>query len=598
MKKLLLLFLAIVTIAYGSQRVVVAEQFTATWCQYCPGAARAHYEIYHRSYDSLVVIAYHPSGSDPFYSAEAVSRANYYNIPGYPTSWFDGVVENVGGQRYGNNYPVFRTSFDQRIGISSPLEIFLDCAYDTVADSGMVTATVENTSGGTVNGNLHFIIVENDIPYNWMGMNRLEFLMRDMLPNATGESVSIPVSDTIMRSRDFVIDTTWNDLNCRIVVFVQTASKEIYQGAEIALIQEPHMEYYGSRVSETGGNGNGVVEPGESMEMKVSAKNLGDGVYTNGASINTSDPNISITSSYPHTVSIGCGDVDTIITFSCDIDDSCPNPHLVMFELDFGSTLDTIPFVFTTRPGFSDDIESGEGDWTHAGMFDQWHITEHNSHSATHSWYNGYEGVWSYPDESDASLITPYFVIPPDSTLYFYHQYNLEINYDYGYVEIDDGSGWWRTFERFTGASGWTEASYPLANYGGQTVRIRFRFLSDPGTHDEGWYIDDVQVPTDIGIGEHRSPSALRGTLFQVSPNPCVTSTAFMFSLPAGEDYHINVYDVLGRHVRTLHSIATGSWESAQWDLKNNKGSLVGAGVYFYRFESKTINKSGKIVVR
>lgn len=111
---------------------------------------------------------------------------------------------------------------------------------------------------------------------------------------------------------------------------MQATSKEIYQGSEIALIQEPHMEYYGSSSSET--SGNGVVEPGESMEMRVSAKNLGDGTYTNGASIHTSDPNISITSSYPHAVSIGCGDVDTIITFSCDIDDNCRNLHLVMLS--------------------------------------------------------------------------------------------------------------------------------------------------------------------------------------------------------------------------------------------------------------------------
>ncbi len=83
-----------------------------------------------------------------------------------------------------------------------------------------------------------------------------------------------------------------------------------------------------------------------------------------------------------------------------------------------------------------------------------------------------------------------------------------------------------------------------------------------------------------------------------VIPNPCVTSTAFMFSLSAGEDYQINIYDVLGRHLRTLQGISAGGMESAQWDRKNTKGSLVGAGVYFYRFESKTINTSGKIVVR
>ena len=589
MKKVVLLFLAIITISYGSQRVVVAEQFTATWCPYCPGAARAHYEIYHRTYDSLVVIAYHPSGTDPFYSAEAASRASYYNIPGYPTSWFDGVIESVGGQRYGNNYPRFRTSFDQRINISSPLEIFLDCAYDTVADSGMVTATVENTSGASVNGNLHFVIVENDIPYNWMGMNTLEFLMRDMLPDAAGESVSIPVSDTIIRSRDFAIDATWNELNCRIVVFVQATSKEIYQGTEIALIEEPHMEYYGASVSETSGNGNGVVEPGESMEMRVSAKNLGDGVYANGVSINTSDPHISITSSYPHTVSIRRGDVDTVITFSCDIDVGCPDPHSVVFELDFGSTIDTIPFVFTTRPGFSDDIESGEGDWTHAGMFDQWHITEHSSYSPTHSWYNGYENVWSYPDQSDVSLITPYFVVPPDSTLYFYQQYNMETNYDYGYVEIDDGSGWWRTFERFTGISGWTEASYPLTEYDGQTVRIRFRFLSDYDMHTEGWYVDDVQVPTEIGIAEHISPPTVEMPLLTVLPNPFRKKTDISFGIEHGaKSVELKIYNVVGRLVKQWNHPTIQASNHILWDGTDQRGIGVPDGIYFIRLNIGT----------
>ncbi len=588
MKRLLLLFLVIITGSYSSQRVVVAEQFTATWCQYCPGAARAHYEIYHRSYDSLVVIAYHPSGNDPFYSPEAVSRANYYNIPGYPTSWFDGVIENVGGQRYGNNYPVFRTSFDQRIGISSPLEIFLDCIYDSVADSGMVTATVENTSGGSVSGNLHFVIVEDDIPYNWIGMNRLEFLMRDMLPDAGGESVSIPASDTIMRSRDFAIDTTWDELNCKIVVFVQAASKEIYQGAEIALIQEPYMEYYGLSVSETSGNGNGIAEPGESMEINVFGKNLGDGFYAGGAGIQTSDPNINITSTNPQTVSIGSGDVDTIIDVFFDISSGCPDPHSAVFELDFGSTVDTIPFVITTRPGFSDDIESGEGDWTHAGIFDLWHITEHKSNSPTHSWYSGYEGTWVYENQSDASLITLYFIVPPDSSLYFYHQYSLEPNYDYGYVEIDNGSGWWRTLDQFTDSLiSWTQASYALTDYPGQTVRIRFRFLSDGGVRDEGWYIDDVQVPTDIGIEEQTSHSTVQIPLLQVLPNPFKEATGINLSIGqyAKGEIQLNIYDALGRLVRQWDYSTIIQSNRISWDGTDERGVRVPAGVFFVTLE-------------
>lgn len=99
------------------------------------------------------------------------------------------------------------------------------------------------------------------------------------------------------------------------------------------------------------------------------------------------------------------------------------------------------------------------------------------------------------------------------------------------------------------------------------------------------------------GIEEEKSEEMISEKVTAL-PNPCVMSTSFIFSLPVGEDYSINIYDVLGRRVRTLRSIATGGRESAQWDLKNNGGSLVSAGIYFYRFESKSVTTTGKIVVR
>ena len=59
MKKMMLFLLVLCTVIYASQRVVVAEEFTATWCTYCPGAARGLFVIHQCGYDSLVVIAYH-----------------------------------------------------------------------------------------------------------------------------------------------------------------------------------------------------------------------------------------------------------------------------------------------------------------------------------------------------------------------------------------------------------------------------------------------------------------------------------------------------------------------------------------------------------
>lgn len=103
-----------IRISYATQRVVVAEEFTATWCGACPGAARGLDELYERVYDSVVVIAYHSSSSDPFYTTESAQRASYYGISGYPTAYFDGIISEVGGLPTGTMFPFYLRDFNQR----------------------------------------------------------------------------------------------------------------------------------------------------------------------------------------------------------------------------------------------------------------------------------------------------------------------------------------------------------------------------------------------------------------------------------------------------------------------------------------------------
>ncbi|OPX17546.1 hypothetical protein BXT86_05895 [candidate division WOR-3 bacterium 4484_100] len=594
MKRLLILLVILGTGLYASQRVVVSETFTATWCPYCPGAARGVEENYDRSYDSLVVIGYHPSTSDPFYSSEAAARSSYYGISGYPTIWFDGTISEVGGEHSGTMYPLYRRHLTTRLGVSSPLEINLTCTYDSTSNSGTVQANIQNTSGSSVSGYLFFVIVENDIPYNWQGMTKLDFAMRDMLPSASGESVTIPASDTIIRSTNFTINSAWDEHNCKIVVFVQASNKEIYQGAEIGLFDAQEMTYYDVNLAETSGNGNGFAEPGESMAISAFGKNIRDGVYTGTASVSCSDPYITITSSTPQSVSLGPGDVGNVIDFAFDISAGCPDPHQVQFDLDFGNgDVSSIPFIITTQPGFSDDIESGQGDWTHSGTNDNWHITTHKSNSPTHSWYCGVEGSWQYTNENDAKLVSPYFVVTPDSSLYFYQQYSLETNYDYGYIEVDNGSGWFQILDDVNGTqASWVQASYSLTNYAGKTIRLRFRFISDPGTIQEGWYVDDILVPGYIGIKENKSEASTALRL-QVVPNPFVRRTTLVFQAGAEKVLGVDIYDSSGRCIRQFQNIT----EQVIWDGTDKQGTSVPAGVYFVKLRTGSKQLMEKVVL-
>ncbi|MEM3112675.1 MAG: Omp28-related outer membrane protein [Candidatus Anstonellales archaeon] len=595
MKKVALLLCIIAgAFAFAAQRVVVCEEFTATWCVYCPSAARGLDQLYEEAHDSLVVIAYHSSASDPFYTAEAAARASYYSLSGYPTAWFDGALSVVGGTYpNGTMYGSYRNRFNQRKIIDSPLEIELNCIYDSTTNTGSVTAEISNTSANSISGTLQFVITESHINYFWQCMDRLDFLARDMLPDANGESVNIPAGDTILRTRNFTISGSWNERNCYIVVFVQSASKEIYQGAGISLIAEPHMQYYGMRITETNGNGNGFVEPGESAEIRTSAKNMWHGVYTGGTTVQCSSPYITITGQSPSFNYVTFAQIDTTVIFTINVSPSCPDPYLTEFYLNFGTSIDTMPFMVTSHPGFSDNIESGTNGWTLSGPNNNWHITEHKSHSPTHSWYCGVEGSWQYTNNNNSSLISPYFVVTPDSSLRFWHQYSMEPSYDFGYLEIDNGSGWWKKVSEYNGTvSSWTQVAYSLVNYSGQTIRIRFHFTSDGSEVQEGWYIDDVEMPSLVGINETKDNAKV--ALFGITPNPFHDQAIIKCESNelSGKPVSINIYDASGRLVKSMSLKSTIIWKG-----DDSNGKNLPSGIYFAKLEVENTKIIQKFII-
>lgn len=82
-----------------------------------------------------------------------------------------------------------------------------------------------------------------------------------------------------------------------------------------------------------------------------------------------------------------------------------------------------------------------------------------------------------------------------------------------------------------------------------------------------------------------------RGTfplsLAQNAPNPVASRTAIRFTLPAEGPVALEVFDISGRRVRTLvdRRMPAGEFE-VRWNGADDRGTRVGAGVYFYRLEA------------
>jgi hypothetical protein len=89
-----------------------------------------------------------------------------------------------------------------------------------------------------------------------------------------------------------------------------------------------------------------------------------------------------------------------------------------------------------------------------------------------------------------------------------------------------------------------------------------------------------------------------RFELLGARPNPFNPSTRIVFRLPRDTDVRIRIYDIHGRMIRRLFDERLQPGEhGVTWDGRNEGGSRVGSGLYFYWIQAGEINERQKLVL-
>ncbi len=143
---------------------------------------------------------------------------------------------------------------------------------------------------------------------------------------------------------------------------------------------------------------------------------------------------------------------------------------------------------------FTDDVESGGTGWTAQSP---WAVSSEAYHSPSHAWSDSPGG--NYGNNLNISLTSPPLDLRgyDDVILSFWHTYDLEEDYDYGYVEYStDGGTTWTTTATYNGTlSTWTPESIQIPALAGQpNARLRFRLDTDTSITRDGWHLDDIVV--------------------------------------------------------------------------------------------------------
>jgi hypothetical protein len=131
-------------------------------------------------------------------------------------------------------------------------------------------------------------------------------------------------------------------------------------------------------------------------------------------------------------------------------------------------------------------------------------------------------------DEADNSLVFEADLSNlTNATLNFDHYLDIEEHWDFGVVQVStDGGQTWKSLanenttsdvveegypkikENVPGFTGnvkeWTNETFDLSEFAGQKVLVSFRYLTDWGYNDSGWFIDNVSIP-EIGFSNDGS---------------------------------------------------------------------------------------------
>ncbi len=86
--------------------------------------------------------------------------------------------------------------------------------------------------------------------------------------------------------------------------------------------------------------------------------------------------------------------------------------------------------------------------------------------------------------------------------------------------------------------------------------------------------------------------------LHQNYPNPFNPVTTIRFDLPQADHIRIDIYNILGKRVRTLvNEEVTAGRQQVMWDAKDDFGRQVASGMYLYRVSGERYNATKRMVL-
>ncbi len=356
-------------------------------------------------------------------------------------------------------------------------------------------------------------------------------------------------------------------------------------------------------VSESCLPANHRADPGETLSVDFSVRNLGIGTASNVTATLLATGGIAAP-----TAPVSLGDIAPGSTvdgiFSFQVSAACGEPVTATLQVQYGSAVDSLNYTLPvggTRKPLAENFDeltppALPAGWTaNASGVTPWCTTAASSDTPPNAVFAA-----DQISASDNQLISPAFAISSDTArLTFRHRYDLEPDYDVGRLEISvdnavfidwlaaggtflaggyNAGAWWSG-----NSSGYvtTIAAFP-PSAAGHSVQLRWRLTTDGSLGVTGWYVDSIEVTENVRCCFSDDLSLV----MSASPGPVNVGSNINYSLGvANSGPHpvggVFVTNALPQGVSLLAGSASqGSWTQNGQNVVFDLGTLApGASV-------------------
>ena len=122
--------------------------------------------------------------------------------------------------------------------------------------------------------------------------------------------------------------------------------------------------------------------------------------------------------------------------------------------------------------------------------------------------------------------------------------------------------------------------------------------LFDLNNINEHIFVDlNIYTGTAAGVGDDRLvPKQI--ILYPAFPNPFNPVTTLRYYLPEDAMVNTNIYDMMGRLVRTMvNSQQNAGYRSIRWNATNDAGEPMSAGLYLYMIKADEFRETRKMIL-